>query len=93
MENKADLLPPNERKNDSDLKSFANSNKFTESFRTSAKTGLNINESMDFLIKNIIMRLSKVHGEMNPDVNLISIDPEKHAKNENLRQKPKTGCC
>ena len=93
LENKADLLPPNEVNNVDSLKSFAKSNNFTESFRTSAKTGLNVNESMDFLIKNIIKRLSKINGEINPDANSISLDPEKNAINENLRQRPKSGCC
>ena len=48
---------------------------------------------MDFLIKNIIERLSKINGQMNPDANSISLDPEKNAINENLRQRPKSGCC
>ena len=44
IENKADLLPENEKDNIENLKAFANSNNFTASFRTSAKTGLNITE-------------------------------------------------
>ena len=92
IENKADLLPENERDNIENLKSFAKSNNFTAGFRTSAKTGLNITESMDFLIKNIISRLKKIHSDF-PDNNSISIDPDKHLINESFRGKPKTGCC
>ena len=76
-----------------ELKGFANSNNFTASFRTSAKTGLNINESMDYLIKNIINRLAKSNESFNPDKNSISIDPDKHLLNDTFRAKPKGGCC
>ena len=93
IENKADLLPPNERNNISSLKGFANANKFIGSFRTSAKTGLNISESMDYLIKNIIKRLSKMNESNNPDLNSISIDPDKHVLNETFRGKKSGGCC
>ena len=90
VENKADLLPENERNNTKDLKEFANTNNFTESFRTSAKTGLNINESMDFLIQNILSRLSKIHNELSPDDNSISISPETHLE---VRKPQNKGCC
>ena len=75
--------------NTADLKGFANANNFTGSFKASAKTGLNINESMDFLIKNIIKRLTKVNEGMNPDKSSISIDPEKYAFTDSFRVKPK----
>ena len=48
---------------------------------------------MDFLIKNIIVRLSKINGQMNPDASSVSLDPEKGAINESLRKRPKSGCC
>ena len=64
IENKADLLPENERNNTSDLKEFAKSNNFIAGYKTSAKTGLNINESMDFLVKNVIKRLSQIHSDI-----------------------------
>ena len=48
IKNKVDLLPENERENIENLKAFANSNNYTASFRTLAKTRLNINESMNF---------------------------------------------
>ena len=92
IENKADLLPENERNNIENLKSFAKSNNFTAGFRTSAKTGLNITESMDFLIKNIISRLKKIHIDF-PDNNSISIDPDKYLIKESCRGRPIIGCC
>ena len=92
IENKADLLPEKERDNIKNLKSFAKSNNFTAAFRTSAKTGLNITESMDFLIRNIISRLKKIHSDF-PDNNSISIDPDKRLINNSFRGKSKTGCC
>ena len=58
IENKADLLSTNDWDIEN-LKSFANSYNFIAGFRTSAKTWLNITESMDFLIKNIISWLKK----------------------------------
>jgi len=93
VENKSDLLTESERKNMVELKGFANSNNFTGSFRTSAKTGLNINESMDYLIKNIINRLAKTNEGFNPDKSSISIDPDKYALNDTFRARPKSGCC
>ena len=92
IENKADLLPENERNNIENLKSFAKSNNFTAAFRTSAKTGLNITESMDFLIRNIISRLKKIHSDF-PDNNSISIDPDKYLIKESCRGRPIIGCC
>ena len=47
---------------------------------------------MDYLIKNIISRLSNLNKDF-PDNNSISIDPDKHLINESFRAKPKTGCC
>ena len=93
VENKADLLPEKERNNTSTLKEFAKSNNFIAGYKTSAKTGLNISESMDFLIKNIINRLSKIQNDNNPDQKSLSIDPEKHLENENYRTKPTSKCC
>ena len=43
-----------------ELKEFASSNSFCGLFRTSSKTGLNINESMDYLINNFIERIEAI---------------------------------
>jgi len=54
VENKVDLV---DFKDDPSLQKFANKNKFCGAFRTSAKTGFNVCESMEYLIKNIIKRM------------------------------------
>ena len=54
VENKADLLDPNRVNDVVELKGFANANNFIASFRTSAKTGFNIDESMKFLIEHVL---------------------------------------
>ena len=43
--------------NNQELREFAINNEFCGYFRTSAKTGFNISESMELLIRNIIKRL------------------------------------
>ena len=56
VENKVDLLDEEEGEQDinEELKEFAINNEFLGYFRTSAKTGYNISESIEFLIRNII---------------------------------------
>ena len=56
VENKADLLGEDYNKNLNELEDFALKNGFCRAFRTSCKTGLNINESMEFLIDKIVER-------------------------------------
>ena len=48
---------------------------------------------MDYLVKNIIKRLSKINESNSPDINSISIDPDKHVLNETFRGKKGGGCC
>ena len=76
------------------LKGFANANNFVASFRTSAKTGYNINESMSFLIEHILQRMSTITAkEFTTDRNSVTLDPSKHEQVDNLRTKPGGGCC
>jgi len=58
VENKIDLVEDNDYE---ELKSFSDKNGFIECFRTSAKTGKNIDESITFLLKNIIERLDEMN--------------------------------
>ena len=67
MENKADLLC-DEKIDDPELTEFANKNGFDGAFRTSAKTGLNINESMTFLISNIIKRMERINIDIKKEM-------------------------
>ena len=94
VENKVDLLPQNEANNLVSLKGFANANNFLASFRTSAKTGYNINESMSYLIENILQRLSTITSkDFTTDRNSVTLDPSKHENVDNLRAQQKGGCC
>ena len=63
IENKVDLLEGGEE--DPSLQEFSSSNEFCGYFRTSVKTGLNISESMEFLIKTIIKRLEDMQSKGN----------------------------
>ena len=94
VENKVDLLPPEKANDLVSLKGFASANNFIASFRTSAKTGFNINESMSYLIEIILQRLSAVSSkDFSTDRNSVTLDPSKHEDVDNLRTRQKTGCC
>ena len=95
VENKADLLPQNEVNNLVSLKGFASANNFIASFRTSAKTGYNINESMSYLIEHVLQRMSTITSqEFTTDRKSATLDPSKHANQENIRsQQNGGGCC
>ena len=54
IENKVDLI---DFEDDPSLQEFANNNEFCGAFRTSSKTGFNVCESMEYLIRNIIRRM------------------------------------
>ena len=94
VENKSDLLDQNQVNNMSDLRRFANQNKFSNCFRTSAKTGYNIHEAMSFLIENVLSRMSKVSSkEFTTDRKSLTLDPSKHEDTDVYRQQQKSGCC
>ena len=94
VENKSDLLDQNKVNNLAELKRFANDHEFISYFRTSAKTGYNINESMSCLIENIIERMSKVSSKESTERKSLNLDPEKHNENnDKVRQQQKAGCC
>ena len=95
VENKCDLLDQNQVNDVVSLKGFANANNFVASFRTSAKTGHNINESMSFLIEHILQRLSTITSkDFSTDRNSVTLDPTKHENVNNLReQQQHQGCC
>ena len=96
VENKADLIDDSNAENCPELEQFGTNNGFCGSFRTSAKTGLNINEAMNYLIKNIIQRMEAMQskeGEVfKTERNVVSLDPEKHSEVATKR-KQKDGCC
>jgi translation elongation factor EF-4 len=57
IQNKVDLVSEEIIKNDSEVKEFAETNKFIGMYRTSAKAGINVSESMECLIQHIINKL------------------------------------
>lgn len=92
IQNKVDLLPEQEWNNVSELKEFSEKNKFIGFFRTSAKLGIKINESMEFLIKNIIERLSKSSKEVLEN-DRKSIVIQSKSPSNNYKEKIKDNCC
>ena len=98
VENKVDLLE-GDVQNDPELEQFAQDNGFCGSFRTSAKMGINISESMEYLIKTIIKRMEDMQSKGNEvfttERKSVALDPEKHnqAAIASKRKKDKDGCC
>ena len=96
VENKADLLDDPNAEHSNDLDEFAKNNDFIGAFRTSAKTGLNIGESMGFLIRKIIERMENMTSKnldvFTTDRKSVALDPDKHSEVAQRNQKEK-GCC
>lgn len=94
VESKSDLLDEASKQDVVSLKGFANANNFIGSFRTSAKTGENIDESMNYLIDNVLQRMSAVTSkEFTQDRTSVTLDPSKHENQNNIRGQQKGGCC
>ena len=98
VENKIDLVEDN-GENDPEFESFAQSNEFCGCFKTSAKTGVNISESMEFLIKNIIKRMEDMSQKGNEvfttERKSVALDPQKHTETAagGKGRKKSDGCC
>ena len=93
LQNKADLLNEDEVKDMTKLEEFSRKNEFDACFKTSAKTGYNINECMNRLIDIIIKRLNAIKDkDLDLNRNSVLIDPEKHSEKDKYRTK-QTGCC
>ena len=96
IRNKIDLLE-NEDNNDDEeqMKEFCEKNKFLRCFKTSAKTGTNIDEAMNFLISTIIDKMEKlVQSGSNPfekDRKSMVLQSSKHS--ENSKENNGMGCC
>ena len=98
VQNKMDLLPEGEQDDIEELKKFSEENGFNGCFRTSAKTGKNIAESMEFLIKEVIKKLEEINSKGNEELNKgresLQLDPEKHNKEADQKRKSEnSGCC
>ena len=62
-------------------------------FRVSVKTGDNIDESMKFLIENIVEKISKMKVDKSVERNSEVLDYSKHRNVESFRIQQKKGCC
>ena len=88
-----------EEEEDPELKNFAENNEFCGSFKVSGKTGLNVNESMEFLIKNIISRkeaLKQEESEEDSDEGqkiLLNDADSNILKNKDINDKKDKSCC
>ena len=93
VQNKADLLNEDEVKDMTKLEEYSRKNEFDACFKTSAKTGYNIHESMNKLIDIIIKRLNNLKDkDLDSNRRSVAIDPEKHSDQDKYRTK-QTGCC
>ena len=98
VQNKIDLVEQEELEKDEDeLKKFVDDNGFLTFTRTSCKNKQNINETMDYLLANIIDRLEEYHKKAN-----ITIDDNKRTSivnqnvslsTESLLNNKKSFCC
>ena len=98
IENKIDLLSDDEKLNDDpELNDFAKKNQFINCFRTSAKEGINIHESMSFLIRNIIEKMENVSESgknvFSTDRKSVVLNQENHTQSSNVKRKKDGSCC
>ena len=83
VESKCDLLD-NPEVEDETLQEFAKVNNFIGSFRVSSKTGLNVAESIEFLIKNIIKRMEDMQEKgTDPFYKIEEKDKKKEKREKN----------
>ena len=98
IRNKVDLLEENNNNDNDDenmIKEFCEKNKFLRCFKTSAKTGTNIEEAMNFLISNIIDRMDKIaQSGSNPfEKQRESLVLQKSKNSDNNKDNNMNGCC
>ncbi len=98
VENKIDLLSDDEKlKDDPELIDFAQTNEFINCFRTSAKEGININESMSFLIKDIIDKMEKMNQSgknvFSTERQNVVLNQDIHTQSSNVKRKKDGTCC
>ena len=98
VQNKIDLVEAEALEGDEEeLKKFVDENKFLTFTRTSCKNNQNVNETMDFLLANIIDRLEDYHKKANIPIDnnqrtsIVIQNPS--ASSESLLNSNKNFCC
>ena len=78
----------------SELEEFAKDNGYCGVFRASAKKDVNVKESMEFLIKDIIRRMEAMQqtGVFSAERKNVVLDTQKHT-DTGPKRKQKQGCC
>ena len=80
----------------SELEEFAKDNGYCGVFRASAKKDVNVKESMEFLIKDIIRRMEAMQQTGNEPFSIkrknVDLEPQKHT-DTGPKRKQKQGCC
>ena len=90
--NKYDLIS-SEKKDFNVIEEFVKKNKFDAWFKTSAKTGENIKESMDTLLEIVINKLKDINDcDSSRFKNSLALEPRKCSGIDILRNK-QSGCC
>lgn len=90
IENKSDLISDYSKSNQ-DFINFGKINKFSGYFRTSSKTGMNINESMEFFLNVVIKNTEKLSKLNSKEQNTSIIIDRTFSKDKNLTNKG--NCC
>ena len=96
VQNNIDLVSEEELGNDEEVRKFGEENGYINFFRTSAKTGLGVDECMDYLIKTIVDRLDEYiakNPETSLDPNRTSIVKIQQPKKDTTTMLSKQGCC
>ena len=76
------------------IKDFCEKNNFLKCFKTSAKTGTNIEEAMIFLISNIVEKLEKISlSGNNPFEKRESLVLDNDKYKESNKDNNNNGCC
>ena len=93
IENKIDLVD-NDTKNDiSELSEFSQNNKYSGFYRTSAKTGENVDSIMDSIIAYIINKLEEFQKQGNKIEQRKSVFELKEKKENENKEKKSDECC
>ena len=94
IENKIDLVDENTKKDIAELSEFSQNNNYAGFYRTSAKTGENVDSIMDSIIAYIINKLEEYTKEgntMEQRKSLFELKPEKTSKKK--KKKDNNDCC